>query len=436
MNKTKTLYEQAKKIIPGGTQLLSKRPEMYAPDVWPAYYMKAKGCYIVDLDGKRYIDMSTMGIGSCVLGYADSDVDNAVINIIKNGSMSSLNPPEEVELAKQLIKLHPWAEMVRFTRSGGEAMTVAVRIVRAKTKKDTILFCGYHGWHDWYLSSNLANDSALNGHLLPGLSPIGVPKGLRGTAIPFRYNNSKEFIDLLHTHKDSIAGVVMEPLRNHYPTNNFLQIIREETKRRNIPLVFDEITSGFRYCCGGAHLTLGITPNIAVFSKALGNGFPIAAIIGTKSIMDVAQNTFISSTMWTERIGPAAALAVLKKYRKHDVSKRLISNGIIIQKNWKSIAEESDVHIKVEGMPPLCHFEFKYKNSLAIKTLFTQLMLKKGFLASTSYYASYAHTELLLKKYLTCFKVVMKRIKNAINTHSVEKIIKNMPCDAGFKRIT
>jgi glutamate-1-semialdehyde 2,1-aminomutase len=180
MNIQKSLETQRKAqiLIPGMTQLLSKRPDMFAPGVWPGYFSKAKGVEIWDLDGNRYIDMSIAGIGANVLGYADPDVDAAVRSAIDAGVSSSLNCPEEVELAELLCDLHPWADMVRYARTGGESMAIAVRIARAYTGKDKIAFCGYHGWHDWYLAANLGTENALGEHLLPGLSPIGVPKGL------------------------------------------------------------------------------------------------------------------------------------------------------------------------------------------------------------------------------------------------------------------
>jgi len=186
MGYSQELYKKARTIMPGGTQLLSKRPEMLLPELWPAYYEKAHGCDVWDLDGNKFVDMSYMGVGSCVLGYADPDVNTAVKEAIDKGSMNTLNCHEELELAELLCKLHPWAEMVRYARTGGEALSIAVRISRASTKKDMVLFCGYHGWHDWYLAANLTQDE-LGEHLLPGLAPAGVPKGLEGTAIPFHY---------------------------------------------------------------------------------------------------------------------------------------------------------------------------------------------------------------------------------------------------------
>src|ERR1035438_10074076 len=175
------MQERARRRIPGMTQLLSKRPDMFSLGVWPGYYSRAQGVEVWDLDGNRYIDMSIGGIGANVLGYADPDVDAAVIEAIRRGVSSSLNCPEEIELADLLCELHPWAEMARYTRSGGESMAVAVRIARAHTGRDKLAFCGYHGWHDWYLAANLGSDHALEGHLLPGLAPNGVPKSLAGT---------------------------------------------------------------------------------------------------------------------------------------------------------------------------------------------------------------------------------------------------------------
>ena len=323
------LWKKAKRIIPGGTQLLSKRSEQFLPEQWPSYYKKAKGVEIWDLDGNKYIDMAYMGIGACILGYADEDVNIAVKRAIDEGSMSTLNSPEEVELTELLLNLHPWAEMVRIARTGGEAMAIAVRIARAYTKKDKIAFCGYHGWHDWYLSANLADDKSLDGHLLPGLEPLGVPRCLKGTSIPFNYNKIQELKEIISKNKD-IGVIVIEPLRHHYPEDNFLGKVREIANEIKAVLVFDEITSGWRMNVGGVHQLYNVEPDIAVYGKGISNGFPMAAIIGKGKIMDMAQRSFISSTYWTERIGPAAALATINKLRKNDVPSHLIKIGNLI----------------------------------------------------------------------------------------------------------
>ncbi|MGH9345269.1 MAG: aminotransferase class III-fold pyridoxal phosphate-dependent enzyme, partial [Terriglobia bacterium] len=317
------LYEKARLRIPGGTQLLSKRPEMLLPEHWPAYYSRAQGAEIWDLDGRKYVDMCYSGIGSCVLGYADADVNEAVLAAIHSGSMATLNCPEEVELADLLCELHPWAEMVRYARGGGEAMAVAVRIARTHTRREKVAFCGYHGWHDWYLAANLSAQGALDLHLLPGLEPAGVPTCLAGTAAPFHYNRLDQLQNIVSESPRELAAIVMEPIRSQEPAPGFLESVRGLADECGAVLIFDEVTAGFRLNTGGAHLRYGVTPDIAVFAKAISNGYPMAAVIGKGSVMQAAQESFISSTYWTERIGPAAALATIRKHRRCDVSKQL-----------------------------------------------------------------------------------------------------------------
>jgi glutamate-1-semialdehyde aminotransferase len=437
MGKSQDLYlEKAKSLIPGGTQLLSKRPEMFLPGLWPAYYEKAKGCEIWDLDGNSYIDMSYMGIGACILGYADEDVNNAVKTAIDKGSMATLNCPEEVKLAEVLCEIHSWAEMVRYARTGGEAMAVAVRIARARTGKDLILFCGYHGWYDWYLSANLADDKALDGHLLLGLQPKGVPRGLKGTAIPFNYNDTKKFLSLADKYKGEISAVVMEPIRSYYPKDDFLKVIRQTTQKRGILLIFDEVSSGWRLNLGGAHLNLGVEPDIAVFAKAISNGYPMAAVIGRREIMQIAQETFISSTYWTERIGPAAALATINKLKEKNVSEHLTDAGKKIQNGWERLAKKHNLNVAISGIYPLGHFSFEYENPMVLKTLFTQLMLEKGYLATTAFYASYAHKQEYIDGYLAAVDEVFGFISEAIKKGRPEKHLKGPVCHAGFGRLT
>jgi glutamate-1-semialdehyde aminotransferase len=377
-----------------------------------------------------------MGIGSCILGYADKDVDDAVIKAISKGSMTTLNCREEVELAQLLCEIHPWAGMVRYARTGGEAMTIAVRIARAKTGNDLILFCGYHGWHDWYLSANLADDTALDGHLLPGLKPRGVPRALKGTTIPFGYNDTKGFSSLVDKNKNKIAAVVMEPIRNYYPRDRFLETIKETTQELGIVLIFDEITSGWRLNIGGAHLSLGVDPDIAVFAKAMSNGYPMAAIIGKPQIMEVAQDTFISSTYWTERIGPTAALTTINKLKEENVPEHLINVGKEIQEGWERLAKKHHLHIAISGIYPLGHFSFEYENPMALKTFFTQSMLEKGFLATTAFYTSYAHKETHIQEYLGAVDDTFSSVSKAIKEGNPERYLKGPVCHAGFRRLT
>ncbi len=435
MDNTQNLYEQAKKIIPGGTQLLSKRPEMFLPGKWPAYYAKAKGCEVWDLDGNHYYDTCLMGVGACVLGYAFDEVDEAAKEAVDNGGMCTLNAPEEVLLAEKILELHPWAGMARYAKTGGEAMSVAVRIARAYTGNDIVLVCGYHGWHDWYLAANFTEGDPLAIVHLKGLEPTGVPKGLAGTNLIFHYNNIKEFQMLIKEYKGKIAAVIMEPVRNYYPEDGFLDKIREITNKEGIILVFDEITAGFRLCTGGSHLKLGTEPDLAVFGKALTNGYPLSVVIGKKKYMEAAQETFISSTFWTERIAFAATLKSIECYEKLNVSGHIVKIGKEVQDRWKEIAHNNNVDIKVSGIYPLSHFEFVHNNALALKTYFIQEMLKDGFLASNSFYMSFAHSNDVLERYFETFdKVIQKIGKILMQERNIMEYI-TTTCQSGFERL-
>lgn len=435
MGKSQDLYRKARTLIPGGTQLLSKRPEMFLPGGWPAYYSRAKGCEIWDLDGKRYTDMGYMGIGACILGYADDDVDKAAKSAIDKANMTTLNAPEEVELAKLLIQIHPWAQMVRYARTGGEAMAVAVRIARAYSRKDIVLFCGYHGWHDWYLSANLSSDTSLDGHLLPGLNPLGVPRSLKGTSYPFSYNDIKGFLGLVKKYKGGIGVIVLESIRNRYPDKAFLETVKSASVSLKAPLIVDEISAGFRLNPGGAHMIFNLEPDIAVFAKGISNGYPMAAIIGRRKVMEKAQETFISSTYWTDRIGPAAALSTINKIKKNKVPAHLAKTGKRIQDAWKDLAIAHGLKIAVSGIYPISSFSFTGKNPSVLKTLYTQLMLEKGFLASTSFYASFAHKDEHVKGYIDAVNSVFTLLARQIREGAPEKYLKGPACQSGFKRL-
>jgi glutamate-1-semialdehyde 2,1-aminomutase len=428
------LQATAAKLIPGMTQLLSKRPDMYSRGVWPTYFKEAHGTEVIDLDDNTYIDCSIGGIGATVLGYADPDVNKAVISVIESGSASTLNPPEEVALAQKLIELHPWAEMARFARSGGEAMAMAVRIARVATKKDVVVFCGYHGWMDWYLAANLGKTGALDDQWIPGLPPNGIPKGLKGTAIPFRFNNMKSFEDAITQAGDNLAAIVMEPIRNYEPSVDFMAKIHTTAKAKHVPLVIDEISAGFRICNGGAHLVLGWQPDIAVFSKALGNGYPVSAVIGRSEFMASAQESFITSTNWTERIGPTAALAMIDKFIRIDASTHLIAIADKVWKGWELIARKHGITIDIGGFKPMIHFSFQKDNNIN-RAFYTQEMLKRGFLAGTGFYSMYAHTAEQVDKYLMATDEVFGDLKKHIDSNSVMFHLEGKPAVTGFGRI-
>lgn len=427
------LWKRAKQVIPGGNMLLSKRAEMFLPDLWPSYFSKAKGCEVWDLDGNKYIDMSIMGIGTNTLGYGQAEVDAAVRKVVDDGNMSTFNCPEEVYLAERLVEIHPWADMVRLARSGGEANAVAIRIARAASGKDKIAFCGYHGWHDWYLSANLGDEKNLAGHLLPGLAPNGVPSNLRDTVYPFSYNNFDELDHLVQNH--DIGVIVMEVSRNEGPKDNFLHKVRALATQKNIVLVFDECTSGFRQTFGGLHLLYGVEPDMAMFGKALGNGYAITAIIGRREVMEATQSTFISSTFWTERIGPAAALKTLEVMQRVKSYEQITQTGRLIGRAWENLAKKHDLQIQISGLPALIGFNFSSAQALAYKTLITQEMLSKGFLAGNCVYVCTEHSNDIVDQYLDNLDAIFGLIRECENGRDVQGLLKGPICHAGFKRL-
>ena len=433
MGSGQKLWQRAKKVIPGGNMLLSKRSEMHLPDNWPSYFSKTSGCSVWDLDGKHYYDYHLMGVGTNLLGYSHPEVDAAVQQVIKDGNMSTLNAPEEVLLAEKLIELDPWAGMVRFARSGGEANAIAIRIARAASGRDGVAVCGYHGWHDWYLSANLSNDDKLAGHLLPGLSTLGVPKSLKGNVHPFNYNDFSHLCQLVS--ENEIGVIKMEVIRNVEPSDDFLQRVRKLATDKNIVLIFDECTSGFRECFGGLHKKYGVYPDIAVYGKTLGNGYAVSALVGREEIMQSAQSTFISSTFWTERLGSVAALKVIEVMEKVKPWETAIKVGLKVREIWTETAEAYGVKILVSGLPALSSYSFLSENALAYKTLITQEFLKRGYLAGTILYASNAHDTKKFEEYAAILHDVYKLIADCENGRSVNELLDGPICHAGFKRL-
>jgi glutamate-1-semialdehyde 2,1-aminomutase len=431
--KGQALWQRAKQLIPGGNMLLSKRAEMFLPEHWPAYFSRAKGCRVWDLDGRELIDMSIMGIGTNLLGYGHPEVDSAVAAAVAAGNMSTLNSPEEVWLAERLVELHPWADMARFARTGGEANAIAIRIARAATGRDTVAICGYHGWHDWYLATNLQNASGLEEHLLPGLEPNGVPNALAGTVQPFSFNRLDQLEAIVSNY--DLAAVKMEVQRTQPPDPGFLEGVRKLCSRRGIVLIFDECTSGFRETFGGLHKKYGVEPDMAMFGKALGNGYAITATIGQRSVMEAAQSTFISSTFWTERIGPTAALKTLEVMEREHSWQRVTATGLELRQQWQILADRHGLAITHSGLPALTGFAFQSPKALEYKTLITQEMLKKGYLAATSCYVSLAHTPDVIESYLAALDSVFSLIAECEDGRPVEELLEGPVCHNGFRRL-
>jgi glutamate-1-semialdehyde 2,1-aminomutase len=448
-----TLYREAKSMIPGGTQLLSKRPEMFAPEQWPAYYEQAIGCEVVDTDGRRFIDMSHCGILSCILGFADPDVNAAVSRRVHLGNMSTQQTADEVELARLLIEIHPWAQQARFTRAGGEAMAVAVRIARAATGRSKLAVCGYHGWHDWYLAANLGSRSVkmeqrdassaerkatnyqLDSHLLPGLKPTGVPRELAGTVATFQYNRLDELDGALQQCGEDLAAIVIEPTRGIEPAPRFLEGVRNRADKQRCVLIFDEISSGWRLCLGGAHRLYDVDPDLAVFAKGMSNGFAMGAVIGRATVMRACEDSFISSTYWTEGVGPAAAVAAIKKMMRIDVPAHLARLGSRVMEGWRTLGAKHGLPLSIAGRPASSSLSFAHPENASLLTLMTTHMLQHGFLAAGSCSLTLAHHQHHIDRYLDALDNVFAELAAAIAAGDVTTRLAGPVKHSGFTRL-
>ncbi len=425
------LYKRAKNIIPNGSLLFSKRQENFLPNAWPTYYSKAKGCHIWDLDGKRYADMCSMGVGTNILGYANNEVDNAVIENIKKSNMSTFLCEEEIALIERLSKLHPGLSMGRLCRTGGEASAVAIRIARSFTNTDKIAFCGYHGWHDWYLSSNLSKESSLDVHLMNNLDTTGVNKKLKNSSYAFNYNDYYYLENLVI--KKNIRIIIMEVIRNIKPKDNFLKKVRSLSDKYKCILIFDECTSGFREKLGGIYKKYKVKPDMLILGKALGNGYAINALLGKKDIISKTKNSFISSTFWTERSGPTAALKVLEIMERDKTQKFIISQGRKIKKFWKDISLKYSLNLEISGLDALCKFSFP-KNNDKVRTFITQEMLKKNFLATNTVYVSIDHKDNLLDEYFDKIEKVFKTLSKTNLQSGIEELLEYPVINSDFRR--
>tara|TARA_B100000963_G_C22638361_1_gene678920 strand:+ start:6117 stop:7409 length:1293 start_codon:yes stop_codon:yes gene_type:complete len=424
--KSKFIWKKALKLIPGGNGLLSKRPLRFLPSGWPTYFKDAKGIDINSLDNKNYKDFSIMGIGTAILGYANNYVDKKVKEAISKGINTTLNCYEEYLLAKELLKHDRFAQQVKFAKGGGEAMAMAIRIARSSTKKYKVIFSGYHGWHDWYISANLSNIKNLNNHLLKNLKPLGIPKTLKNSTIPVDFNNEKKLIEIFKKNKD--AGIlVVEGARNQYLSSNFVKTINQLKRKKKIIVIVDEITSGWRETLGGVYKKAGLNPDIVIYGKALGNGYPISAVIGKKKFMEKGNKTFISSTAWTERVGFVAALSTIDFIKKNKVFKNIKKKGKFILNSWISLAKKNNLKITTNNFYSMPSFYFNYENidNEVLHTMFTKLMLEEKYLATNYMFISFAHTDEKINKYLkSCDKVffkISKFLKTMISKNSKTK---------------
>lgn len=431
------LFERALAAIPGGTQLVSRRPTRFASGVSPVYAVRAQGARFWDVDGHEYIDWVS-GVGAIILGYADPVVDEAVIEQIRSGTIYSINHELEVELAEELARVVPCAEMARFCKGGGEACAMAVRVARGATGRDKILFCGYHGWHDWYLAANLAGEASLNEHLFPGIDPIGVPRALAGTAIPFPYGDANALDQAFSDHRGEVAAVIMEPARSEAPPTGYLANVLEICRRHDALLIFDEVSTGFRASAGGAQEYFGVTPDLAVFAKSLSNGYPLGALVGRREVMSAADRMFISSTYWSDTIGLRAALVTLREIRRRGVPGYLHRLGGELQSRVEKAARAANLPARVVGWavhPALRFEEVDPHQAESLTTLYIQEMAKRGCHGYASFYLNAAQGEAELAQTESAAFETFSILRRGLDRGDLDSLLECQPRRESFRRL-
>lgn len=431
------LWKRALELIPGGTQLVSRRPTRFAQGVSPVYAKKAKGARIWDVDGNEYIDWVS-GIAAIILGYCDPVVDEAVRQQISTGTMYSINHELEIELAEELCRTIPSCEMVRYAKCGGEGCAIAVRIARGATGRDKVLFCGYHGWHDWYLAANLAAAANLNAHLFPGIEPIGVPRALAETALPFPYGDLAALGTMLDDNKGQVAAIIMEPGRSETPPKDYLQGVRKLADQYGVVLIFDEVSSGFRIRLGGVQEFTGVTPDMTVLAKAISNGYPMGAIVGKRTVMEPAGRMFISSTYWSDTIGLRAALTTIRELRRREVPAYLDRLGTDLQNQLNRAAEDTGLKVRCGGLsvhPALQFQEGDATLKSKLGTLFIQEMAKRGCHGYTSFYLNAAQGKSELDQTVGAAREVFALMQTGLERGTIDRLLE---CDLqqdAFRRL-
>ena len=431
------LYSRAQELIPGGTQLISRRPTRFACGVSPVYAARAKGARFWDVDGNEYIDWVS-GIGAIILGYADPVVDEAVCEQLRGGLNFSINHELEIELAEELVRTIPSAEMVRYAKCGGEACAIAVRIARGATGRDKVLFCGYHGWHDWYLAANLSAEANLNEHLFSGIEPIGVPRALAGTAIPFPYGDLAALGELLDKHCGEVAAVIMEPLRSQEPPDGYLAAAGRLVREHGAAFIFDEVSTGFRLSSGGAQAWLGVTPDMSVFAKSISNGYPMGAVVGKREFMAPAERMFISSTYWSDVIGLRAALTTLREIRRRDVPAQLQRFGGELKERLNAAARDSGLAVACQGVSVHPGLKFAVEDPRTdqlLSTLFIQEMAKRGCHGYTSFYLNAAQGPVELEQTIAAARETFALLAEGLASGKLNELLECELRQESFRRL-
>ncbi|MCE7980630.1 MAG: aminotransferase class III-fold pyridoxal phosphate-dependent enzyme [Caldilinea sp. CFX5] len=425
VSRSQELYKRAGELIPGWTQLISRRADQFARGVSPIYAQRAKGSRFIDVDENEYIDWVN-AVGAIILGHADDVVDGAVKEQIDRGSLYTLNSPLEVELAEELCNTLPSAEMVRYTKGGGEACAVAARIARGATGRDKILFCGYHGWHDWYQAANFGVDPESGEYPFAGIEPIGVPKALAGTVIPFSYGNPAMLEALLNEHAGEVAAIMMEPARSELPAPGYLEGVKALAHQHEAILIFDEVSCGWRQAIGGIQSVVGVTPDMTVVAKAMSNGYPMGAVVGARAVMEPAARMFISSSYWSDNIGLVAALTTIRELKRRDSETQLRIIGEKLRTAINGAIAEAGLPGKCAGLSANPYVALDLPagvDSRKVSTLFIQEMARRGVHTYMSFKATLAHSDNDIAQTGAAATAAFKVIKQGLDQGNLDSLL-------------
>lgn len=424
LKKSQQYWARAQEIIPGGSQTFSKSPSQFVQGVAPIYLQKGKGSYVFDVDGNEYIDY-VMALGPITLGYSYPPVNEAIIRQLEQGITFSLMHPLEVELSELLVELIPCAEMVRFGKNGSDATTGAVRAARAYTSREKIACCGYHGWQDWYIGITTRDK--------------GIPESTKKLTIPFEYNNLKSLEKIFAENKGEVAAVIMEPIAIEEPENDFLEKVKSLTHKNGAVLIFDEIVTGFRLALGGAQEYFKVTPDLAAFGKGMANGMPISAIVGKREIMKELEEVFFSFTFGGEALSLAAAFASIKEMREKNVIQHFWKQGKKLKEGYNRLAQEYELigYTQCIGLPAhsAIYFRIDDRDSLELKSLFQQEMIKRGILTMGVHNFCFSHSDRDIERTLEAYEDTLKILRQAINENNIEECLEGEKIKPVFRKL-
>jgi glutamate-1-semialdehyde 2,1-aminomutase len=416
------LYQRATGLIPAYTQTLAKGPGQYINGIAPKYLKKGKGSHVWDVDGNEYIDYQ-MGIGPISLGYAYEAVDNAIREQLNDGITFSQMHPLEVEVAELIRELVPNAEMVRYSKTGCDVTTAAVRIARAATSRNKVLCCGYHGWHDWYIAVTDRDK--------------GIPASVSQLTFTFSYNDIESVENSLD---DDIACIILEPTVFEAPRDGFLQKLRELCTRKGIVLIFDEMWTGFRLSLGGAQQYFAVDADLICFSKAVANGMPLSILCGKQELMQLCdRDIFFFTTFGGETLSLAAAKATINELRLHNVPDYLASQGEKLKEGYNEIALSLNMpYTACNGMDARTIITFSHatENALLMKSLVQQEMIKRGILWGGFHNLCYSHTDDDIDYTLQVYREVLSLLKKAIDENNVSGYLKGLPVEPVFRKVS